>query len=212
MTSSNDRVNMNSIRELPISNIRILIGALFLIAGFCSLMLISWAWWGLFLGGILAWITVFGKDSKKAFVAPRALWLIPIGAVSYLILGMLTGLLSVQLGFEWSANPASGHLGQLALMIPFMLMGEELLGIGILEAARNKGLSLVSSTLWSALIFAFLHIPSYWDGSFFSTLVHVILLQGVARIIFNFVYIKTGKSIWGSWLTHMLVDFFALLF
>lgn len=50
----------------------------------------------------------------------------------------------------------------------------------------------------------------YWDGSLFSTLLHVLLLQGVARIIFNFIYLKTGNSIWGSWVAHMLVDIIAL--
>lgn len=57
-----------------------------------------------------------------------------------------------------------------------------------------------------------MHTFSYWDGSIVSTIAHVLLLQGVARLIFNYVYLKTGRSIWGSWFTHVLVDLIALSF
>ncbi len=67
-----------------------------------------------------------------------------------------------------------------------------------------------TSTLLSAVVFGLIHIPSYWDGSLVSTLLHVLLLQGVARLIFNYVYIKTGRSIFGSWISHMIVDFVVL--
>lgn len=158
----------------------------------------------------LAWLIAFQTDSKIAFSRPRKLWLIPVGAIVYLVTATLTGLLAKGIGFDWAANPGAGHLNQLIFMLPFMLMGEELLGIGILEGLRSKGLSFLLSSLISALIFGLMHVFSYWDGSFFSTVAHVLLLQGVARLIFNYVYLKMGRSIWGSWLTHLLVDLIAL--
>lgn len=190
----------------------ILIGALLLLAGFLVLTLFDWAWWGLFVGGMIAWIVTFKQDGKQALSFPRKIWITPLGAVLYLVTSIAIGLVMSALGFEWAANPASGNLGLIIWMLPFMLMGEELLGIGILEAARSKGMSMMTSSLLSAFIFGVIHIPSYWDGSFVSTLLHVLMLQGVARLIFNYVYIKTGRSIWGSWITHMLVDIISLSF
>ncbi|OJG34124.1 hypothetical protein RV00_GL000936 [Enterococcus devriesei] len=122
----------------------------------------------------------------------------------------MVGFLALKIGLSWTSNPAAGHLGSIILKIPFMLMGEELLGIGVLETARNKGLSLTASTFLSALIFGLIHSFVYWDGSLFSTLLHVLLLQGVARLIFNYVYLKTDRSIWGSWISHVLVDLVGL--
>ncbi|WP_086315572.1 hypothetical protein A5821_003062 [Enterococcus sp. 7F3_DIV0205] len=195
---------------LPSSTMGLFGGAVLMIIGFWALMAFSWAWWGLFVGGALAWVLAFGKESKSAFRAPRKLWVIPVAVLSYFVIGLVIGLLSKSLGFNWAANPASGHLGAIILMLPFMLMGEELLGIGILEAAQSKGLPLIASTLLSALVFGLMHIPSYWDGSWFSTVAHVLLLQGVARLILNIAYLKMGKSIWGSWIAHVLIDLIAL--
>lgn len=149
---------MDNRQTLQTTNTRITLGAILLAIGFWALIEFSWAWWSLFIAGILSWIIAFKQDAK----------------------------------------------------LPFMLMGEELLGIGILEAIRSKGFTLSISSLISALIFGLMHISAYWDGYFISTLLHVLLLQGIARLIFNYIYLKSGQSIWGSWLTHILVDFIAL--
>ncbi|MBO0471180.1 CPBP family intramembrane metalloprotease [Enterococcus sp. DIV0242_7C1] len=201
---------MNTNETMHSSTARLTGAALLLLIGFFSLTTISWAWSGLFVGGILAWLLAFGKSSKQAFKMPHRLWLIPVGVISYFIIGLLVGLLAQAIGFNWAASPESGKLGSIIFMIPFMLMGEELLGIGVLEGSLSSGLSLRSSTLLSALIFGLLHIPSYWDGSLFSTVMHVLLLQSVARLILNLIYLKAGKSIWASWITHLLIDLIAL--
>lgn len=188
----------------------LLMGSTLLLVGFLALMMVDWAWWGLFVGGLVAWILAFKDDGKLALSFPRKLWIAPIGVIIYFVSSMVIGLVMSVIGFEWVSNPAAGHLGQIIWMLPFMLMGEEFLGIGILEGARSKGLSMLTSSLLSAVIFGLLHIPAYWDGSLISTVLHVLLLQGVARLIFNYIYIKTGRSIWGSWVTHMIVDVIAL--
>lgn len=201
---------MRTIEDAKIKTGNILLGALFLCGGFTLLSLFPWAWWGLFAGGLVAWAIVFKKDSLFAFTLPKHIWMILLGFLGYMALSISVGYLALSFGLPWAVNPVAGHLGNMILKIPFMLMGEELLGIGILETARNKGLSLTSSTFLSALIFGMMHIFVYWDGSLVSTLLHVLLLQGVARLIFNYVYLKTNRSIWGSWISHLLVDFVSL--
>ncbi|MCD1025622.1 CPBP family glutamic-type intramembrane protease [Enterococcus sp. SMC-9] len=203
---------MNRLESKPLQTRNIVLGALFLCIGFTLLSLFTWAWWALLLGSIAAWLIVFKKDLFTIFTFPKHSWIILVGFVGYLILGIVVGTLANFLGFSWAGNPIANQLGSMLLKIPFMLMGEELLGIGILETARNKGLSLMSSSLLSALIFGLMHSFVYWDGSIFSTLLHVLLLQGVARLIFNSVYLKTNHSIWGSWLSHVLVDIVTLIF
>ncbi|MBU5365494.1 CPBP family intramembrane metalloprotease [Enterococcus devriesei] len=201
---------MNKLEETKIKGSNILLGALFLGIGFTLLSVFSWAWWALFAGGLAAWAVVFRKNSVSAFTFPKHLWMILLGFLGYMALSMSVGYLAMSLGFHWNVNPAAGHLESIILKIPFMLMGEEFLGIGILETARNKGISLTVSTLLSALIFGLMHFFVYWDGSLASTLLHVLLLQGAARLIFNYVYLKTNRSILGSWLSHILVDFVSL--
>ncbi|MFC0276805.1 type II CAAX prenyl endopeptidase Rce1 family protein [Enterococcus devriesei] len=201
---------MNTLEKVDIKSSNILLGALFLGIGFVMLSLFARGWWALFVGGIAAWAIIFKKDSLSAFHFPKHLWVILLGFFAYAILGAVVGFLALKIGLSWTSNPAAGHLGSIILKIPFMLMGEELLGIGVLETARNKGLSLTASTFLSALIFGLIHSFVYWDGSLFSTLLHVLLLQGVARLIFNYVYLKTDRSIWGSWISHVLVDLVGL--
>ena len=203
---------MDGLVKKALKNRDIIIGALLLLVGFAALSAFTWAWWALFLGGILAWAVVFKQSSFIAFSLPKHIWVILLGFIGYMAWSLAVGSLAISLGFSWAANPLSGHLASIIFKIPFMLMGEELLGIGILETARNKGLSLMKSTLFSALIFGLLHSIVYWDGSIISTLLHVLLLQGVARLIFNVVYLKTGGSIWGSWGSHLLVDLVGLAF
>lgn len=201
---------MNSLESIPISFQRLMLGSLSLMSGFWFLTVFSWAWWALLIGGGLAWLVVFQQTTWSAFRRPHRLWTIPLGAIGYLLVSLAVGLLAKQLGFNWSANPESGHLAILIFKLPLMLMGEELLGIGILEVARNQGRSLLASTLISALIFGLMHAVVYWDGDIISTFIHVIVLQGMARLIFNGIYLATGKSLWGSWSCHLLVDLVAL--
>lgn len=192
------------------SALKLISGVALLSIGFVALIRYDWAWWALFVGGLFAWIVVFEKDGVKAFRLPKRIWVIPLGVVGYFAISLSILELSKLIGMEWVANPLTGQLVSLLLRLPIMMMGEELLGIGILEAAKAKGISLRNSTLLSALIFGLLHLAVYWDGSILSSVAHVLLLQGVSRLIFNYVYIKTRFSIWGSWATHILVDIIAL--
>lgn len=192
------------------TNIGLLLGFACLAIGFWVLLSFSWGSFALLIGGILAWAITFKGRSKLAFGRPHKLWLAPLAVIVYFVVGFVIDTLVGLSGLHWAGNPAVGHLGSLFVLLPFMLMGEELLGIGILEGARSKGLSITTSSLLSAIAFSLMHVPTYWDHSLVSTLLHVFLLQGVARLIFNYVYFKTGRSIWGSWITHLMVDYLAL--
>ncbi|HJE16132.1 MAG TPA: CPBP family intramembrane metalloprotease, partial [Enterococcus casseliflavus] len=48
------------------------------------------------------------------------------------------------------------------------------------------------------------------NGNVFHTLVHILFIQGVARLLFNQAAIKSN-SILTSWGTHVLFDLFAIL-
>lgn len=127
-------------KTMRTTNGGLVIGALLLLVGFLGLTQWEWAWSALFIGGLAAWAVAFKKDSLQVLTFPKKVWMIPLGVLLYFVTSMLIGLIASAAGMEWVANPAAGHLGQIALMVPFMLMGEELLGIGVLEGARSKGL------------------------------------------------------------------------
>ena len=201
---------MTASNQMKTTNIGLLIGFACLAIGFWVLVSFSWGSLALLVGGIVAWAIAFKGQSKIVLGRPYKLWWAIIAVIAYFAVGIIVDTLAGLSGLHWVENPAVGHLGSLFVILPFMLMGEELLGIGILEAARSKGLSIATSSILSAIIFSLMHVPTYWDHSLVSTLLHVFLLQGVARLIFNYVYFKTGRSIWGSWITHLIVDYAAL--
>ena len=196
---------MNYLKIKP-TFIQLISGALILGIGFIALSAFSWAWWSLFITGMLAWFITFQKEGWQGFKLSKKVWISLLAVFITFCVSMITALISKSLGFNWAANPFHGTIFALAFKVPLMLMGEELLSIWILESAQSKGLSFIKSTLLSSAIFGLLHIFVYWDGGFVSSLIHVLLLQSVARLIFNYVYIKTGRSLWGSWLTHYLFD------
>lgn len=190
---------------------RLSLAALLLLIGYGCLMLFPWAWWALLVSGALAWLVAFNSSGRVAFGRPRRLWLVPLGVLLYFGVSILVGIGARTVGLKWTGNPAAAAAWwPLIAQLPLMLMGEELLGIGVLEGARAQGCPWWVSTLLSGLVFGLIHFFDYWDDSLGSTLLHVLLLQGVARLILNRIYIAGGQSIWRSWLTHLLIDLVAL--
>ncbi|MFW3388269.1 UNVERIFIED_CONTAM: CPBP family intramembrane glutamic endopeptidase, partial [Kocuria sp. CPCC 205274] len=93
---------------------------------------------------------------------------------------------------------------------------EELFSISIFETFKqftNYG-SFISSII-TAIVFGLVHFPTYYGGNVLRTIVQILLIQGFARLFFNWVYAKT-KSIWMSWAVHLTFDliflFIPLLF
>ncbi|MBS5932835.1 MAG: CPBP family intramembrane metalloprotease [Clostridiales bacterium] len=65
------------------------------------------------------------------------------------------------------------------------------------------------ATVCSAIVFALLHVPTYWDGSLLITTLHVLALQGVSRLIFNTAGVKSNSIIL-PWVIHVLFDILML--
>lgn len=128
------------------------------------------------------------------------------------ILWSMMGENIVQLIFGMSgfhSNKAVGNLG-LLLFIPLMLIGEELFSVTILETLKKIGLSTNLSSVGSAIIFGLAHFQTYYGGNALRTIIQILLIQGGARLIYNYVYQKTG-SIWTSWTVHLLYDIIPLV-
>lgn len=87
-----------------------------------------------------------------------------------------------------------------------MIMGEELFSIDILEILRKK---IGFATLITVIIFGICHFNTYDSGNILQTIIQVLLIQGAARLIFNYAYLKT-KSIWISYIIHLIFDLFFL--
>lgn len=102
-------------------------------------------------------------------------------------------------------NPVNDQPSLILLVtLPIMLMGEELFSIYFLSIFSSK-ISLPLASISSAVIFGLIHFSTYYDGSIVKTLVHILFIQGIARILFNQAAIKSN-SIWVSWTIHLLFD------
>lgn len=163
-------------------------------------------------GFISFWIVFGVKGINNLFSKPVA----PIRTILfYLILNILLSigtsfLLLRVLHWNLHGNSAAESFQPILLIaIPIMILGEELLSLFFLSLFSSK-FSVILSNIFSALIFALLHYSTYNNGNIFHTLVHIIIIQGVARILFNQSAIKSN-SIITSWIVHVLFDFLALV-
>lgn len=152
---------------------------------------------------------IFGKQALTWFSKPQGKYIriiifcVLLNSVWSMLGG---GLITAIFGNSGShANSAYGNYFML-VFIPFMLMGEELFSIGILETLRTKwGISTIASTLFTAVIFGLIHFNTYNGGNVLRTIIQILLLQGVGRLILNYSYIKT-RSIWSSYAVHLIFD------
>ncbi|WP_261805992.1 CPBP family glutamic-type intramembrane protease [Lapidilactobacillus luobeiensis] len=166
-----------------------------------------------FVSGLLGYWLIFGTaEFEGLFKKPQRGWLkwsllmLLINALWSLGAGAILQLL----GLTLHANPVVDTFGVMLPFIPFMLMGEELLSLALLNGAR-KFIPTLAASIFSAVIFGLIHFNTYWNGDLSTTLLHILLIQGVARIFLNIAYLK-ADSIWGSWSTHLAFDLFTLGF
>lgn len=165
------------------------------------------------LTSYIAFVIVFGKkEATFLFTKP----INPIKNIfKYYLLNWFVSLcialiLEYLLSWKLSSNPVNnGVTPWLLLLIPIMLLGEELFSIYFLAIFSSK-FRLPLASILSAIIFGIIHFSTYNNGNIFQTLVHVLLIQGSARIIFNQAAIKSN-SIWTSWIIHVLFDFSSVL-
>ncbi|AUS70663.1 CPBP family intramembrane metalloprotease [Lactococcus lactis subsp. lactis] len=167
----------------------------------------------LLLFSILGATLIFGKTWSLWFGYPQDnfIRIVSIALAANIVWSIVGGGI-VQLIFGMSGfrlNNTSGNLGSF-LFIPLMLIGEELFSITILETLRKIGLNQFLSSFGSAIIFGLAYFQTYYGGNALRTLVQILLIYGVARLIFNYVYLKTN-SIWASWTVHLLFDLIPLV-
>lgn len=163
----------------------------------------------LLIFSIVGVAVIFGNQALIWFSKPQGRY-IKI-AIACLIINTVWSMLGgtiVALIFGNSGNQANAVFGDYIMIffVPFMIMGEELFSIGILETLRTKwGLSTIISTLVTSVIFGLIHFNTYNGGNVLRTIIQILLVQGVARLIFNYAYLKTS-SIWTSYAVHLVFD------
>lgn len=160
----------------------------------------------LLLTGLLAFYLNYGAAGLKAlFGKPRKpirtfLIFYPLQMVAGFVLSILVTLL---LHGHAGSNPAASDTPWLAL--PFMLMGEELFSLFILVIVVSLTQKKWLGMCLSALLFALIHIFTYYNGSIAGVLIHVTLIMGISRLILNGAAIKSN-GILISFLVHYAYD------
>lgn len=190
-----------------------ILGTFILAIGFLNLSL-GWipilAPYSLVITGLIAFIITFGTESiKMLFNRPKKLIktffiFLPLAVMASFFSAIV---LQVVLKLDLAANPAANNVPWLEL--PFMLLGEELISFFVFAIVasllKNHNKKLLIATISSAMVFALLHVPTYWNGSILLSVLHVLCLQGVARLIFNSAAVKSN-SIIAPWVIHVLFD------
>lgn len=209
---------MDILYSQKIKLLQIVVGILLLALGSLNLIC-NWipalAPYSLFITGLLAFIVTFGFGSIKVLVVHPVhpirnffVFLLLILIVS----GLVSIFLSIVLHLPLASNAVADDVHWLRLS--FMILGEELISffifILIANQLRHYRKHLLIATVASAVIFALLHVPTYWSGYLFPTLIHVLSLQGLSRIVFNSAGIRSN-TILIPWLVHLVFDILMLM-
>lgn len=211
---------MNKLYDQELKPIACLIGIFVLILGFFNLTLgfiPVLSTYSLAITGILAFCITFGCHSLKDIfhkpVKPIKNFFLYYGISA--LASLVTAFIMIYvLKIKLAGNPLTDDVPWLYL--PFMLLGEELFSFYIFLVAasllKNQKHQLLIASIICSLIFASVHIPTYWAGSMVGAILHVILLQGVSRLIFNFAGIKSNSMI-VPYFIHVIFDigFFLLV-
>ncbi|WP_275399736.1 CPBP family glutamic-type intramembrane protease [Enterococcus faecium] len=192
-----------------------IIGAIIIFLGLIGLLFAPTivSIFSLTITGIISLVLVYGKDKViQIFSKP----ILPFkNIIKYFFLNVVVSvgvglILNFVLHWNLQGNPVNEVLSPLLFFtLPIMLLGEELFSIYFLSVFSSK-FSLPIASLISAIIFGLIHFSTYFSGNIFHTLMHILLIQGVARIIFNQSAIKSN-SIITSWIVHVLFDFSDIL-
>lgn len=197
-----------NLRKVILATVLIFLGLFGLLYGPTYLGIFSVA-----LTSYLAFILVFGVPltnhlfSKPIRPIKISLIYFPLNWVVSLVAGFI---LTYLLGWQLQGNLVTDHPSLLLIFtLPIMLLGEELFSLFFLSIFSSR-FSLTVSSILSAIIFGLIHFSTYYNGNGFETLVHICLIQGSARLIFNQAAIKSN-SLWTSWAVHVLFDFSSIV-
>lgn len=179
--------------------------------------------YSLMISGLLAFTICFKKEGiTSLFSMPKD----PKGNIKnffkYLILTATVSVISALLlqyvfHFSLASNELSGKLGSIIYRIPFMLLGEELISFYILLVTSNfifsKNNNIKQAEFFgifiSSIVFGLLHFSTYYNGNPYTTLLHILLIQGSVRVVFNLSGLRSN-SIWLPLLIHITFDIITL--
>lgn len=216
---------INLITKHKVSFLRVITGISILIFGFyaatnyISPIITPFAPYSLMITGLISFALVYGVTGiKELFSKPSD----PKGNIKnfikYFILTILLGfttaiILQYILNLKLSVNPESGNVLSIIFQIPFMLLGEELISFYFLLVTANliynkfdnyKNAEIIGIIV-SSILFGLLHYSTYYNGNPLTTIIHILLIQGSARIIFNISGLRSN-SIVMPLLIHIIYD------
>ncbi|EOH55857.1 hypothetical protein UA3_01038 [Enterococcus faecium EnGen0263] len=208
-------IQINKLLNRNLELKKVIIGTFIVLLGVCGLL------WGpsiisilsLTVTGFIAFRYVYGSGSiKSLFSKPTA----PIkNFLLYFFLNLILSfivsvILEHVLKWDLKGNSATEAVQPLLfLILPIMILGEELFSVYILSILSSK-FRIPIASFFSAIIFGLIHYSTYDNGNIIHTLGHILLIQGTARILFNQAAIKSN-SIVTSYAVHLIFDLTAIL-
>ncbi|MBN8048909.1 CPBP family intramembrane metalloprotease [Paraclostridium bifermentans] len=166
---------------------------------------------------IISLVIAFGKSGlNDAFSKPiKPFKNIAVWYIVSLIASFISGvLLTTVFKLNLHNNPGSEHIVQTLISLPFVLLFEEVISIFVLlvisnftyKKTDNLKLANAIGIILSSIFFGLLHYSTYFSGNVMHTLIHIIFVQGLARIFFNLAALKSN-SIIVPWIVHVVFDF-----
>lgn len=159
--------------------------------------------------GTTGFAKLLGKPEKP--IKNFFIWFI----LSYIIAFISGIIITKVLKFNLASNPGNKDLIKTFTILPLQLFFEEGISFFILivcannifKISQNWNLSRNIGSILSAIIFGLLHFSTYYNGNVVHTLVHILLIQGLARIAFNEAGLR-ANSMWIPYLVHVGYDYF----
>lgn len=141
-------------------------------------------------------------EQFKHLPLKKLLWGIPLT----IIVGITAGLLYAQLFGKATTNPIKSVVTfKLLLLIPFSLLGEELLSTNVIIALEKMGLQFSNASIICSCLFALLHLTTY-GANFLQLFITLI----PTRLALNYIWQKSN-SVWISLICHYAFDCLGIL-
>lgn len=151
---------------------------------------------------------LLGRPQKpvKNFI----IWFVISFVIAFISGLLLTKVLKIPL----AANPGHKNVWKTIQILPLQLFFEEGISFFILivcanllfKVTKNWKVATIIGSIISAIVFGLLHYSTYYYVSPFDTIMHILLVQGVARIGFNEGGLRSN-SMWIPYLIHVTYDF-----
>lgn len=133
--------------------------------------------------------------------------------LSFVVATAAALILTKVLHLVLASNPGHRDVIQTLSKLPLQLFFEEGISLFILivcanlifKASKSLKSSFLIANIISAIIFGLLHYWTYQEATVLNTLLHVIAIQGTARLVFNWAAIRSN-GITIPYLIHLVYD------